>query len=48
MGLLRAPGLALAHGRARPVPPAAQMPMILMMVLYTCFGLWLLASPAIG
>ena len=26
----------------------AQLPMTLLMVLYTCFGLWLLASPAIG
>lgn len=26
----------------------AQLPMTLLMVLYTCFGLWLLAAPAIG
>lgn len=26
----------------------AQLPMISLMVLYTCFGLWLLATPAIG
>ena len=26
----------------------AQLPMTFLMVLYTCFGLWLLASPAIG
>ena len=26
----------------------AQLPMTLLMVLYTCFGLWLLASPSIG
>ena len=26
----------------------AQVPMTLLMVLYTCFGLWLLASPSIG
>lgn len=32
----------------RPVPVLAQMPMILLMVLYTCFGLWLLSAPAIG
>jgi len=27
---------------------AAQAPIALLMVLYTCFGLWLLAAPAIG
>ena len=33
-------------GRVVPVP--AQIPTILLMVLYTCFGLWLLSAPAIG
>lgn len=31
-----------------PVPVLASLPMILLMVLYTCFGLWLLSAPAIG
>lgn len=31
-----------------PVPVLASLPMTLLMVLYTCFGLWLLSAPAIG
>lgn len=30
------------------LPVAAQLPIAVMMVLYTCFGLWLLSTPAIG
>lgn len=32
----------------RVVPLWAEMPLALLMVLYTCFGLWLLSAPVIG
>lgn len=38
----------MVRDRGRAVPITAQIPMILLMVLYTCFGLWLLSAPAIG
>lgn len=39
---------AIAAAQGLRLSALAELPLTLLMVLYTCFGLWLLAAPAIG
>ncbi len=48
VAIATAHGIALSRSATRGTAILGQIPLTLLMIAYTLFGLWLLSTPAIG